>query len=528
MRGSYPVSSMSENTDVIFSDEEKGPFSEIAHVDFDLLDTHGRWLLKVLSGPNTGAEFAMQGGSSYTLGSDPQSCDIIFQDLSISRQHAKISIDANDSATIEDLGSRNGTIIDGQKITKKLLSGTVLVSIGTTSFLVIDREAERITIVSHHLHSMLSDSGSSTVGSGGNVHEKTLSQPPQNESNLITEQTKESETQHFDMQEIHNAVMPPLQSEVDRVKEEEAKKAHFDHVISSFVILAVITAVILIAGIGTTTLFHTENLQTPQVVNPDKAIEGELKMFPSIRYSYNPANHRLLLIGHVLTSVDRTRMLDALQQLPFLSHIDYSNVVIDEMVFKETNQILAKNPAWRSIAISSPSAGKYVLSGFLKTKSQADELFDYLSQNFSYIDLLEKRVIVEEDVLFQINQALHNAGLNSIQPSLSGGELTLKGALSSKDKDKFNKLVSSLKSITGVRSVQINIQETGSAAAYVDLSSKYTTTGYSQKGALVSVVINGRILSPGDAIDGMVITSITPTTVYLEKNSVKYKIDFNR
>jgi pSer/pThr/pTyr-binding forkhead associated (FHA) protein len=52
-----------------------------------------RWLLKVISGPNSGAEFAMQRGSTYILGKDPNLCDIVFQDLSVSRQHARLIVD---------------------------------------------------------------------------------------------------------------------------------------------------------------------------------------------------------------------------------------------------------------------------------------------------------------------------------------------------------------------------------------------------------------------------------------------------
>ncbi len=529
------MSSINENTDLLFTNEEREPLSEIAHVDFDLLDTNGRWLLKVLSGPNTGAEFSMQGGSSYLIGSDAQACDVIFQDLSVSRQHAKITIDEQNNAIIEDLESRNGTFIDGEKITKNTITGNVLVSMGTTTFLLIDREAERTTIIAPRMYATLRDSGSSTVGldgTGASETPNTVSNAPQD--TLQTEGKDENAIQNTTasekekLSELHSAILPPLQSELDKVKEQEKHQVKLSQATNSLVILAVITAIILIIGVATTSLFNTEDVHEEQTQDPEKQIAQSLSAFPAIRYSYNPVNHRLLLIGHVLTSVDRSRMLDSLQQLKFVSKIDYSNVVIDELVYREINQILAKNPAWRSISVSSPSAGKYVLSGFLKTRAQADELYNYISQNFAYLDLLEKRVIVEEDIIQQTTQALNNTGIKSIQPSLNGGELTLKGMLPAKDKETFNKLVESFKSINGIRSIRLQVEDSGHAAAYIDLSGKYVTTGYSQKGSFVSVVINGRILSPGDSIDGMMITSITPTTVYLEKEGVKYKIDFNR
>src|SRR5262245_62175993 len=122
---------MDNRHDTLFDEEAESEKPELAHVDFDLLDTTGRWFLKVLSGPNTGAEFSMQNGTSYLVGTDAATCDIVFQDLSVSRQHAKISIDTQDRVSIEDLNSRNGTFIDGEKITgRKAISSNVLVSMG--------------------------------------------------------------------------------------------------------------------------------------------------------------------------------------------------------------------------------------------------------------------------------------------------------------------------------------------------------------------------------------------------------------
>ena len=41
------------------------------------------------------------------------------------------------------------------------------------------------------------------------------------------------------------------------------------------------------------------------------------------------------------------------------------------------------------------------------------------------------------------------------------------------------------------------------------------------------VLINGKILSAGKMLDGMSITGITTKEIFLEKDGVKYKIDFN-
>ena len=111
--------------------------------------TNARWMIKVISGPNIGAEFGLQPDHSYILGKDPHTRDIIFQDLSVSRQHAKISLDGDQTLSLEDLKSRNGTYVNGKYLeTPHLLQAQDLIAIGTTSFLLIDREQTRETLYS--------------------------------------------------------------------------------------------------------------------------------------------------------------------------------------------------------------------------------------------------------------------------------------------------------------------------------------------------------------------------------------------
>jgi len=51
----------------------------------------------------------------YTIGRDPASNNIALTDSSISTQHARITR-TGDSFTVEDLGSRNGTFVNGEKV----------------------------------------------------------------------------------------------------------------------------------------------------------------------------------------------------------------------------------------------------------------------------------------------------------------------------------------------------------------------------------------------------------------------------
>ena len=84
---------------------------------------------------------------SYIIGKDPNSCDIVFQDLSVSKNHARISVDANGIITIEDLNSKNGTLVNGSPISElTTITPNDLIALGTTSCLIIDREAGEETI----------------------------------------------------------------------------------------------------------------------------------------------------------------------------------------------------------------------------------------------------------------------------------------------------------------------------------------------------------------------------------------------
>lgn len=502
---------MDDRHDTIFEEEEGetgGPLNGLAEIDFDLLETEGKWLVKVVSGPNSGAEFSLISNSTYLIGTDATTCDIVFNDLSVSRQHARISVDAEEHVFLEDLGSKNGTFVDGEKITqKKAVSSNALISMGTTTFMLIDREGERHTII-----------------------QPLFTQVTGKKEEPKKEKEKEEEEKGAPegvMGAIQHAVLSPIQSEVERIKEEERKEARHAHAISSFIVLAVVTGLFVIAGIGTTFLFKTETIPQQSQQDIEGSIKKALITYPQIRYSFNPSNGKLLLVGHLLTTVDKNNLLDTLQQLPFVSSIDSSNVVIDELVWREMNQMFLNNPSWKTVNMSSPEPGKFVLTGLLKTRSQADALYDYVTQYFPYLDLLDKHVIVEDELKTQIAQRLIDAGCVNVTLSFVNGELRLAGSVGPKQLPKFNQIVADLRAIPGIRSVVVGITEASSEQSMINISDRYQVTGYSALGKNFSVVINGRIVTKGDSVDGMIITDIQPHAVILEKDGFKYRIDFN-
>jgi pSer/pThr/pTyr-binding forkhead associated (FHA) protein len=91
--------------DTIFEDgaEPEIPFNLLAESPL---------ILKVTGGPNAGAEIGLEKGRTYTIGKDQNSCDIIFQDLSVSRNHARLAVTPEGILELEDLGSKNGTLVN--------------------------------------------------------------------------------------------------------------------------------------------------------------------------------------------------------------------------------------------------------------------------------------------------------------------------------------------------------------------------------------------------------------------------------
>ena len=51
----------------------------------------------------------------HLIGRAPE-VGVFVDDAGVSRQHARIAITAHGAATLEDLGSKNGTMLDGRRI----------------------------------------------------------------------------------------------------------------------------------------------------------------------------------------------------------------------------------------------------------------------------------------------------------------------------------------------------------------------------------------------------------------------------
>lgn len=256
-------------------------------------------------------------------------------------------------------------------------------------------------------------------------------------------------------------------------------------------------------------------------------LQEALKNYEDLEFSYNPTTGKLFLTGHVLTGTDQQELLYNLKSLSFISSID-NHTVIDEYVWKNINQVLTENANWKGINVYALKAGSFVISGYLETMEQKDNLDDYLNTHFPFLNRLDNRVFVEQILTLQVQSDLMQNGFSGIGFQLNNGELLLSGLYDEKKQKEFNELLNKLNQTEGIRSVQNLAIAATESASRIDLSQNYQVTGYAKYDSQsYSVVINGKILTLGDSLDGMDVTSILKHRILLEKDGLKYKIDYN-
>ncbi len=87
--------------------------------------------LSIVKGPQTGSVFEL-GEDEVSIGRDPNS-SVFLNDMTVSRRHARIDLSglASGFATIEDLGSLNGSWVDGAIVNRAMLKDGSTIQIGT-------------------------------------------------------------------------------------------------------------------------------------------------------------------------------------------------------------------------------------------------------------------------------------------------------------------------------------------------------------------------------------------------------------
>ena len=97
------------------------------------------WILAGTGEPSVTLRLAA--GSVKTIGRAP-AADFIVDAPLISRVHCRLTADPSDQLIVEDLGSTNGTIVNGQRVERCVLRADDRLVIGRLEF-VVTRPAER-------------------------------------------------------------------------------------------------------------------------------------------------------------------------------------------------------------------------------------------------------------------------------------------------------------------------------------------------------------------------------------------------
>lgn len=106
----------------------------------------GGWALRFLSGPHAGSQLALQGRTEFVFGRGREADVMLAEDL-VSRRHAVLSL-AGDAPSICDLGSTNGTFVNGERVSKAAVKAGDRLLIGTSiARLVAVGEEEETTKV---------------------------------------------------------------------------------------------------------------------------------------------------------------------------------------------------------------------------------------------------------------------------------------------------------------------------------------------------------------------------------------------
>ncbi len=96
--------------------------------------------LQLTSGPRAQEEIEVS-GDRYVVGRE-QGADLLLNDEEVSREHAALRALPDGRLAIEDLGSRNGTFVNGHRLTGPVsLSGGEEIRIGTTAITVAEAGA---------------------------------------------------------------------------------------------------------------------------------------------------------------------------------------------------------------------------------------------------------------------------------------------------------------------------------------------------------------------------------------------------
>ncbi len=93
------------------------------------------WTLQSIDPADANLVFRLLPDTLKTMGRAP-GVDFVVDAALVSRVHCRLTVSAGNDLALEDLGSTNGTFLNGQKVTKATLSDGDKLTVGRVEFVV--------------------------------------------------------------------------------------------------------------------------------------------------------------------------------------------------------------------------------------------------------------------------------------------------------------------------------------------------------------------------------------------------------
>jgi pSer/pThr/pTyr-binding forkhead associated (FHA) protein len=93
------------------------------------------WILQ--SHDDTPIVFRLPTGSIRTIGRTARA-DFILDAALVSRLHCRLTAENSDQLVVEDLGSTNGTLVNGQRVTRHVIKSGDVLTVGRVEFRVTE------------------------------------------------------------------------------------------------------------------------------------------------------------------------------------------------------------------------------------------------------------------------------------------------------------------------------------------------------------------------------------------------------
>ena len=93
------------------------------------------WTLQSVEPADAGLMFRLLPGTLKTMGRAPRA-DFVVDAALVSRVHCRFTLSAANELELEDLGSTNGTFVNGKKVSKAVLTSGDKLAVGRVLFVV--------------------------------------------------------------------------------------------------------------------------------------------------------------------------------------------------------------------------------------------------------------------------------------------------------------------------------------------------------------------------------------------------------